>query len=259
MIAERKTTDETSHLWREFRANPTPELKQRLAEHFLPLLRSIARTLWHRLRGLGDFDDLVSAGYQGLVGAIDAFDPDRGFQFATFARLRIRGAMLDEIRVADWAPRLVRMQLTEVEQAERALRKLHSRPPSDEEIAELLGIDEAELFRRRAHGERTAVNSLMAPSPWLRGELKKEAILLDWQGDERSERPTARSSKLDGLRELVQGLRQTERLIVLLYYYEELTMKEIGASLGISESRVSQMHTRILLQLRERLERTRKH
>src|SRR5271165_2304124 len=127
-------------LWRDYRAEPTVELRNQLVEHYLPLVKYNAERIWARLPEGVDLDDLISAGVFGLMDAIDAFDLERGVKFETYCVPRIRGAMLDELRTMDWVPRLVRSKASKLEEARKALEAEHGRPPRPEEMAHRLGV-----------------------------------------------------------------------------------------------------------------------
>src|SRR5689334_24955477 len=131
---------DVQQLWRDYRAEPTVELRNQLVELFLPLVKYNAERIWARLPEGVDLDDLISAGVFGLMDAIDAFDLTRGVKFETYCVPRIRGAMLDELRTMDWVPRLVRSKHTKMEEARKSLEALHGRPPTDHELAEKLGL-----------------------------------------------------------------------------------------------------------------------
>src|SRR3984957_3581140 len=131
---------DVQQLWRDYRAEPTTELRNQLVELYLPLVKYNAERIWARLPEGVDLDDLISAGVFGLMDAIDAFDLERGVKFETYCVPRIRGAMLDELRTMDWVPRLVRSKHTKMEEARKSLEALHGRPPTDLELAERLGL-----------------------------------------------------------------------------------------------------------------------
>src|SRR5580704_9029379 len=136
---------DVQQLWRDYRAHPTIELRNRLVELYLPLVKYNAERIWSRLPEGVDLDDLISAGVFGLMDAIDAFDLDRGVKFETYCVPRIRGAMLDELRTMDWVPRLVRSKHTKLEEARKSLEARHGRPPTDIELSERLGLPMVEF------------------------------------------------------------------------------------------------------------------
>ena len=203
-----------------------------------------------------ELDDLISAGVFGLMDAIDAFDLERGVKFETYCVPRIRGAMLDELRTMDWVPRLVRSKHTKMEEARKSLEAMHGRPPRPEELAERLGISFEELHA--LVGDATAVSLVSLNKKWYETDSYKDVREIDILEDKKGEDPTRRIQKSDLMRLVTKGLNRNERLIIILYYYEDMTMKEIGATLDLSESRVSQMHSSILARLRAQMADRRK-
>ena len=246
-----KTDVDVAELWREFKEGPTTGLRNRLVERYLPLVKYNAERIWQRLPEGVDLDDLISAGVFGLMDAIDAFDLSRGVKFETYCVPRIRGAMLDELRTMDWVPRLVRSKATKVEEARKALEAKHGRPPLPAEMAEQLGIP-LEEFQKMA-GEANAVGLISLNKKWYETDSYKDVREIDILEDKKGEDPTNRLQRKDLMRMVTRGLNRNERLIIILYYYEELTMKEIGATLDLSESRVSQMHSAIIQRLQSQL------
>jgi RNA polymerase sigma factor for flagellar operon FliA len=198
-----------------------------------------------------DVDDLMSAGIFGLVDAIDAFDLQRGVKFETYCAPRIRGAILDELRSMDWVPRLVRHRAAKLEDTVRRLEAELGRAPSEDEIARRLGLNKPDL--EKLMRDAAAVSLVSLSQSFGDSESNREVTELDVLRDERSTDPVTEAQKAD-VRELVtRGLNRAERLIIVLYYYEQMTMKEIGETLDLSESRVSQMHSAIIERLRGQL------
>jgi RNA polymerase sigma factor for flagellar operon FliA len=238
-------------LWKEYRERPTVELRNKLVEMYLPLVKYNGERIWARLPDGVELDDLISAGVFGLMDAIDAFDLTRGVKFETYCVPRIRGAMLDELRTMDWVPRLVRSKSSKMEAARKALEAELGRPPRPEELAARLGIP---LDQLDSHvGEATAVNLVSLNKKWYETDSYKDVREIDILEDKKAEDPTHRLQNRDLMRLVTRGLNRNERLIVILYYYEEMTMKEIGATLNLSESRVSQMHSSIVQRLQAQL------
>jgi RNA polymerase sigma factor for flagellar operon FliA len=238
-------------VWVEYRERPTVELRNRLVERYLPLVKYNAERIWSRLPDGVELDDLISAGVFGLMDAIDAFDLTRGVKFETYCVPRIRGAMLDELRTMDWVPRLVRSKATKMEAARKQLEAALGRPPRPEELAERLGIPLEQLDSYL--GEATAVNLVSLNKKWYETDSYKDVREIDILEDKKAEDPTGRLQNRDLMKLVTRGLNRNERLIVILYYYEEMTMKEIGATLNLSESRVSQMHSSIVARLQAHL------
>ena len=238
-------------VWRDYRANPQLEVRNRLLEHYLNLVKYNAERIWQRLPDGVDLDDLISSGIFGLMDAIDAFDLERGVKFETYCVPRIRGAMLDELRSMDWVPRLVRSKQSKHEAAKKQLEAALGRPARAEELAEKLSIP---LEQVQAYvGEATAVNLVSLNKKWYETDSYKDVREIDILEDKKAEDPTGRLQNRDLMRLVTRGLNRNERLIIILYYYEEMTMKEIGATLNLSESRVSQMHTSIVNRLQAAL------
>ncbi len=248
--------EEMEQLWVEFKKDPSnQDLRNRLVEHYLPLVRYNGERIWSRLPEGVELDDLISAGVFGLMDAIDAFDLTRGVKFETYCVPRIRGAMLDELRTMDWVPRLVRSKASKLNEAVKTLEARMGRQPSDQELAEHMGLSVAELEKMVL--DANAVNLISLNKKWLETDSYKYVREIDILDDKKGEDPTRRIQKNDLMRLVTKGLNRNERLIIILYYYEELTMKEIGATLDLSESRVSQMHSSIVQRLQSHLHRRR--
>lgn len=248
--------DPDVQLWESFKRDPhNNDLRNRLLERYLPLVRYNGERIWSRLPDGVELDDLISAGVFGLMDAIDAFDTDRGVKFETYCVPRIRGAMLDELRTMDWVPRLVRSKATKLNEAMKTLNSRLGRHPTEAELAEHLNLSVPELEKMIL--DANAVNLVSLNKQWFDSDGSKEVREIDILEDKKGEDPTKRIQKTDLMRLVTKGLNRNERLIMILYYYEELTMKEIGATLDLSESRVSQMHSSIVNRLQSQLRRRR--
>ena len=242
---------EIQKLWREYKKTESRELRNLLLEHYLPLVKYVAERLHARMPKEVEVDDLMSAGVFGLMDAMDNFDLGRGVKFETYCNPRIRGAILDELRSLDWVPRLVRSRAHKLDDAYRRFEVKHGRIPSDYELANDMGVEEPELGELMRSA--TASSMISLSRKYCETEGSREVTEIDILRDDRTEDPALDLQRKD-LRDLVtRGLNQKERLIIILYYYEELTMKEIGMTLDLSESRVSQMHASILLRLQNQL------
>jgi RNA polymerase sigma factor for flagellar operon FliA len=248
--------EDVEQLWIEFKKDTSnQELRNRLVEIYLPLVKYNGERIWARLPEGVELDDLISAGVFGLMDAIDAFDLSRGVKFETYCVPRIRGAMLDELRTMDWVPRLVRSKASKLNEAIKNVEARVGRHPSERELADELGISVPELEKMML--DANAVNLISLNKKWYETDSYKDVREIDILEDKKGEDPTRRIQKNDLMRLVTKGLNRNERLIIILYYYEELTMKEIGATLDLSESRVSQMHSSIVQRLQNQLEQRR--
>ncbi|CAN5550636.1 FliA/WhiG family RNA polymerase sigma factor [soil metagenome] len=251
MAMTRASDAEVAQWWQDYRAEPTVDLRNKLVEQYMHLVKYNAERIWARLPDGVELDDLSSAGIFGLMDAIDAFDLGRGVKFETYCVPRIRGAMLDELRTMDWVPRLVRSKQSKVDAAVKAMEAALGRKPTLEELSTKLGVpsDQIQAFV----GEAAAVSLVSLNKKWYETDSYKDVREIDILEDKKAEDPTHRLQNGDLMRLVTRGLNRNERLIVILYYYEEMTMKEIGATLNLSESRVSQMHSSIVQRLQTQL------
>lgn len=243
--------DVTMRDWRRYQKSPTVEMRQRLLAKYVPLVRNVATRMAMGFPRSVELTDLVNTGVIGLVEAFGNFDPDRGVKFETYAVPRIRGAILDELRALDWVPRSTRARSREIERALTELENVLGRLPEKAELARHLEISEAELYHALDDVSGTNVLSLdeiVYPEDDNRQvpriETVQDANSLNVLGIiERGELHSYLVTAI-GL------LTQQEKLVISLYYFEELTLKEIGEVMVISESRVSQIHTRAVKKLR---------
>ncbi|MBN1588005.1 MAG: FliA/WhiG family RNA polymerase sigma factor [Pirellulales bacterium] len=249
-------SEDVEQLWVEFKKDTTnQELRNRLIEIYLPLVKYNGERIWARLPDGVELDDLISAGVFGLMDAIDAFDLLRGVKFETYCVPRIRGAMLDELRTMDWVPRLVRSKASKLNEAMKTLQAQLGRMPNENELAQHMNVTLPEIEKMLL--DANAVSLISLNKKWYETDSYKDVREIDILEDKKGEDPTRRVQKADLMRLVTKGLNRNERLIIILYYYEELTMKEIGATLRLSESRVSQMHSSIVQRLQEQLGRRR--
>jgi RNA polymerase sigma factor for flagellar operon FliA len=239
-------------IWEEYKRTPDEYWRNTLMEHYLPLVRYNAERIAAKLPDEVDYEDLASAGVFGLMDAIDSFDLTRGVKFETYCAPRIRGAMLDELRSMDWVPRLVRTRAHKLERVSRELRSMLGREPMECEIAERLKMQRAEFLRLLR--DATAVSQVSLSRKYGETDSNREVCEIDVIEDKRGRDPLVEIQKKDLKALITRGLNRAERLILILYYYEEMTMKEIGATLDLSESRVSQMHSSILARLKAQLD-----
>ena len=239
-------------LWNEYGRDRRQRLRDRLVLHYAPLVKYVAGRVGTGLPSHVDVGDLVQSGIFGLVDAIEKFEPERGLKFETYAMQRIRGAILDDLRSQDWVPRSVRGRAREVERALERLGARLQRQPSDRELAaELnLGIDELhELYAQLQLTSVVALDELIAAG-------RGTASLAETLPDRDAEDPVAILVDQDNRRQLADAIAQLverDRVVVTLYYFENLTLAEIGKVLGVTESRVCQLHTRAVLRLRAKL------
>lgn len=239
-------------VWIEYKKTGGEALRNILLEQYLPLVKYNAERIHTKLPDEVDVEDLMSAGIFGLMDAIDGFDMDRGVKFETFCAPRIRGAILDELRAMDWVPRLVRSRSSQVDQARRSIEKETGQTPTEEEIAKRLNVSKDEYSKIRKDAGAVHVTSLSRK--FFETDSNKDVREIDILEDPRQVNPLTQVQKRD-LKDLItKGLSRAERLIVILYYYEEMTMKEIGVTLDLSESRVSQMHSSILARLKAQMQ-----
>lgn len=239
-------------VWLLYRERHTEPIRNFFMEKYLPLVRYNAERIYTRLPDEVDIEDLMSAGVFGLKDAIEAFDLDRGVKFETYCAPRIRGAILDELRSMDWVPRLVRHRSAKVEQVRQRLEMRLGRRPTEAEISEALGVDDEEVKKIIRDGSAVSTTSLNRQR--YQSDGSREVREIDVIEDSTQGNPISEIQGRDLKELLTKGLSRAERLIVVLYYYEQMTMKEIGATLDLSESRVSQMHSSILARLKAQMQ-----
>jgi RNA polymerase sigma factor FliA len=234
------TGESVEELWSGWTGRRDPYARERLVVHYSPLVKFVVGRVRARLPDHVDGDDLVSDGVLGLLDALDRFDSGHGHQFQTFAVPRIRGAVMDGLRSADWMPRAARERMRAVERAEEELVQRLGRGPTVDEVAAELGNAPAEVRRGRDDRARVGCDPLdeeaAHPSPDVADDLL---------GEDDGMPP--------GLGDAISGLVERDQIVLALYYWERLTLTEIGRVLGVTESRVSQLHTRATGRLRETL------
>jgi RNA polymerase sigma factor FliA len=248
------TANDTLSLWQEYRKSGDQLLRDRLILTYAPLVKFVAGRVGASLPSHVDEQDLVSYGLLGLIGAIERYDPSREIKFETFAMARIRGAIIDELRSLDWVPRSVRTRARQIERAIAVLEKELMRAPTDAEIATKLGLTGAELEESLHEISRSSVAAL--DELWSPSGGGDQIALIDTIEDESGPDPETtfeQAEVKEALAEAISILPEREKLVVTLYYYEELTLREIGEVLGVTESRVSQLHTKAILRLKAHL------
>ena len=245
--------EDTQSLWLEFRRTRDKGIRDRLILTYAPLVKYVAGRLGSGLPSHVDDDDLVSYGLLGLIGAIERYDPGRDIKFETYAISRIKGSIIDELRSMDWVPRSVRARARDIERAIAELEAKLGRAPSDEEIATKIGSTEEELNESLSEIARTSIAALDELWTVSGGD---QIALIDTIEDTDVPDPQAALSHTEmreAIADAIARLPEREKLVVTLYYYEELTLREIGEVLGVTESRVSQLHTKAILRLKARL------
>jgi RNA polymerase sigma factor for flagellar operon FliA len=256
---DKRVVDESAalldSLWRDFKASHDEGLRERLILHYSPLVKYVAGRVSVGLPATIEQADLVSYGIFGLIDAIEKFDLERNIKFETYAINRIRGAIIDELRAIDWIPRSVRFKAREVERALGELESRLLRPPSDAELAEELGVsldDLQETLNQINLVSVVALDELMS----VGGEKGESVSLVDTLADSKAADPELSFESVETRHILAQSINhlpERERLVITLYYYEGLTLAQIGQVLGVTESRVCQMHTKAVLQLRNKM------
>ena len=248
--------EQSKHLWSQYKKHGSAKAKEELVLAYLHLVKYMAGRVAISLPETVEQDDLLSYGVFGLIDAVDKFDHTRGVKFESYALVRIKGAILDGLRAADWAPRSVRQQARELSEVMMGLESQLGRPATDQEVQAALNLDStsyANLLQNIA-----VANLLSLDEPFGDSEDGDERLrLIDMiSGD--LDGPAAiaeREAILDALSKAIGSLPEREQLIITLYYYEGLTLREIGEVIGVTESRISQLHTKALARLRGKLER----
>jgi RNA polymerase sigma factor for flagellar operon FliA len=242
-------------LWKEYKETDSKVAKDKLLVEYAPLVKYIANRLAVNLPASVDRKDLASAGILGLIKAVETFEPERGFKFETYAGHKIRGAILDELRALDWIPRSVRQKARELQRTYAKLENDLGRIPYDDEVCEELKISMKEYEDILSDVAPATLISLEESMP-DRGSDSKELRVIDTIEDPGSSNPLKELGFIEVkniLKEAIANLPENEKLVVALYHYEELTLKEIGVVLDITESRVSQIHSKAILKLRSKL------
>jgi RNA polymerase sigma factor for flagellar operon FliA len=248
------TAEDTTTLWREFRRTGDKGLRERLILTYAPLVKYVAGRVGSGLPAHVDDNDLTQYGLLGLISAIERYDPDRDVKFETYAIARIKGSIIDELRAMDWVPRSVRSRAREIERAIAQLETELMRAPTDDEIARKLGVAEEDLDESLTQISRSSIAAL--DELWTVSSSGDQVALIDTIEDTQGPEPQsalAVTEQKEALGEAIARLPEREKLVITLYYYEELTLREIGEVLGVTESRVSQLHTKAILRLKARL------
>ncbi|MBN1617055.1 MAG: RNA polymerase sigma factor WhiG [Spirochaetales bacterium] len=255
-LLEQKTEDE---LWLEYKKKKDPAIREFFIKQYAPLVKYVAGKVAVGMPSNVEFDDLVGFGVFGLLDAIDKFDPDKNVKFKTYAVTRIRGSIFDELRSIDWVPRSVRQKTREIEDTIVRLESKLGRTASDTEIAGALGVSEDEFQQTLFKISGTSIMSLN--DVWYSGDDSERISIGDSIESPSSLNPDVIVEKEEIKRVIVEAINELpekEKMVLVLYYYEDLTLKEIGQVLNVTESRVSQLHTKANLRLRAKLTNIRK-
>lgn len=247
--------DELRMLWRRYKDRQDPLARDRLILTYAPLVKYVAGRMSAALPSHVEETDLISYGLLGLIGAVERFDPQRQVKFETYAVSRIKGAIIDELRSLDWVPRSVRARAREIERKSAELEHKLQRVPTDEELSTALGMTMDEF---QAAITQIANSSIVAlDEMWSVNSSGESLSLIDTIGDTRMTDPAALldvADLRDTLADAIARLPEREKIVIALYYYDGLTLREIGEILGVTESRISQLHTKAILRLKGRLQ-----
>lgn len=246
---------EILELWRKYKEEGDSVARDRLILNYAPLVKYVAGRMGTNFPSHVDESDLISYGLLGLIGAIERFDLSRNIKFETYAITRIKGSILDELRSLDWVPRSVRSIARQIERSSATLENKLHRAPTDEELAKDLKLSMQEFHDALA---RISSSSIVALEElWTISSTGTESVaLIDTIEDQKSKDPAAVvdvTEVKDRLAHAISNLPEREKIVIALYYYESLTLREIGEVLGVTESRVSQLHTKAILRLKGRL------
>lgn len=245
------SADDKAKLWEEYSKNPTPQLREQIIIEYAGLVKIVAGKLSIYLGHNVEYDDLVGYGTFGLIDAIDKFDYDKGVKFETYASLRIRGAVLDQVRRMDWLPRTARQRQKQIDAAYQKIESASGRMATDEEVASELNISTDELLKWQTQSNAAGIVSLdeyleTGTENGIEGPSTSEDYA-------QPEKQMEQKAMKEFLIESLESLTEKEKKVILLYYYEDLTLKEISEVLEVSESRVSQLHTKAIQRLRLKL------
>jgi RNA polymerase sigma factor for flagellar operon FliA len=247
---------ELKDLWRRYKGDGSDKAREQLVVAYSPLVKYVAGRMSSGLPAHVEEADLISYGLLGLINAIERFDLTREIKFETYAITRIKGAIIDELRALDWVPRSVRARAREIEKAHAKLEHQLHRTPTDDEMARELKISTTEFQDALVKISTSTVVAL--DELWAVSDSSGDAVsLLDTLQDPDAPDPEqllAQSEVKDRLADAIAALPEREKLVIALYYYENLTLREIGEVLGVTESRISQLHTKAVLRLKSRLQ-----
>ncbi|MEL7608377.1 MAG: FliA/WhiG family RNA polymerase sigma factor [Bacillota bacterium] len=237
-------------LWRRYQQDPSVDNKNELVMHYVYLVKSIVYRMMPNYEGYTNFDDLLSCGVLGLIDAINKYDIKRDVKFEYYASMRIKGEIIDHMRKQDWAPSSLRRKIQAITDAYGEMETALSRAPTDEEVAEHLNMDVDKL--QGILGKSHMFNVLYFEQMLTEDDYTIGHMLKD--KDDTPEEKLEKKELKEILGEAIESLPEKERLVITLYYYEELTLKEIASVLGVSESRASQIHSKVMLKLRSKMQ-----
>ena len=251
----RVSDEELAQLWHEYhRDKNNKTARDKLIVQYIYLTRYVIGRIKVNLPPSFSYEDIASYGVEGLIDAVEKYSPDRGAKFETYALMRIRGAIIDKIRANDWLPRTVRKKIKEVKEAINNLKIEFGRMPTNQEVADKLGIEKEKVDEILA--QDTGIDSL-----YDKKNLGDESVeIIDTIEDSKSERPEEAAEKKDAKLELERALKrlpERERMLLVFYYHENMTLKEIGEAINVSESRVCQLHAQAIMKLRNILSASR--
>lgn len=241
---------EKSKLWEEYEKDRDPQLREKIILEYASLVKIIAGRLSMYLGYNVEYEDLVSYGIFGLIDAIDKFDYGKGIKFETYASLRIRGAILDQIRKLDWIPRSLRQKQKKIDSAMMKLENELGRPATDLEMADALEISQDEFLNWQV---QTNVSNIISLDEYIENTGEHEVDVLKANVYHMPEQMIEKGETKKMIMDALDNLTEKEKKVILLYYYEELTLKEISNVLEVSESRISQLHTKALAKMKSKL------
>jgi len=239
--------EEAERLWEKYLQDRSVELRNELVMEYIDQVKSIVLRMVPTYRGYSSYDDMLSCGILGLMDAIEKFDPGKNVKFEYYAAMRIRGEIIDNIRKQDWAPSSLRRKIKAINNASSDLENSLSRSPTDGEIAQYLGMDEEEV-------QKTLEKSHMFNIVYFEEMTQDDHLWESADPDESMEEKVEGSEMVDLLGGFIDSLSEKERMVVTLYYYEEMKLKEIANLLGVSESRASQIHSKAIMLLRSKMD-----
>lgn len=241
--------EKATALWQEYAETKSVDVRNELVLTYTFLVRNIVYRLLPIYKGYSNFDDLLSCGILGLIDAIDKYTLKRDVRFEYYATMRIKGEIIDHMRKQDWAPSSLRRKIQSISNAYNELEKVYARTPTDQEVADHLGMEEDKMQKVM---EKAHMFNVMHFEEMLNDDYSLEHTIQD--KSETSEEKLINKEMKQALGDLIDTLPEKERLVVTLYYYEELTLKEIASVLNVSESRVSQIHSKVIMKLKGRMQ-----